>query len=64
MIKISQHLAQLCDKALIAEERTLEANQEELLCWHHYGKNFILQENELCDKNKIGEKKAKGLIYI
>ncbi|KAF0520284.1 hypothetical protein F8M41_016413 [Gigaspora margarita] len=63
MIEISQHLAQLCDKALIAEECTLEANQEEIFCWYHYGRNFVLQEKALCYKNKIGEKKAKGLIY-
>ena len=59
MIEISQHLAQLCDKALIAEEHRLEANQ----CWYHYGRNFVFQLEALCDKNKIGEKKARGLIY-
>ncbi|CAB4388774.1 unnamed protein product [Rhizophagus irregularis] len=63
MIEISQHLAQLCDKALIAEEHRLEANQEEILCWYHYGRNFVFQLEALCDKNKIGEKKARGLIY-
>ncbi|GBB88989.1 hypothetical protein RclHR1_15600011 [Rhizophagus clarus] len=63
MIEISQHLAQLCDKALIAEEHRLEANQEEILCWYHYGINFVFQLEALCDKNKIGEKKARGLIY-
>ncbi|CAB4377735.1 unnamed protein product [Rhizophagus irregularis] len=63
MIEISQHLAQLCDKALIAEEHRLEANQEEILCWFHYGRNFVFQLEALCDKNKIGEKKARGLIY-
>ncbi|GBC35586.1 uncharacterized protein OCT59_029922 [Rhizophagus irregularis] len=63
MIEISQHLAQLCDKALIAEEHRLEANQEEILCWYHYGRNFVFQLEVLCDKNKIGEKKARGLIY-
>ncbi|RGB38561.1 hypothetical protein C1646_665275 [Rhizophagus diaphanus] len=63
MVEISQRLAQLCDKALIAEECALEANQEEILCWYHYGRNFIFQEKALSDKNKIGEKKAKGLIY-
>ncbi|RIA81916.1 hypothetical protein C1645_836199 [Glomus cerebriforme] len=63
MVEISQHLAQLCDKALIAEEHRLEANQEEILCWYHYGRNFIFQLEALCDKNKIGEKKARGLIY-
>ena len=34
MIEVSQHLAQLCDKVLIAEECTLEANQEEIFCWY------------------------------
>ncbi|GES83080.1 hypothetical protein GLOIN_2v1838494 [Rhizophagus clarus] len=63
MIEISQHLAQLCDKALIAEEHRLEANQEEILCWYHYERNFVFQLEALCDKNKIGEKKARGLIY-
>ena len=63
MIEISQHLAQLCDKALIAEEHRLEANQEEILCWYHYGRNFVFQLEALCDNNKIGEKKARGLIY-
>ncbi|PKC54155.1 hypothetical protein RhiirA1_477870 [Rhizophagus irregularis] len=63
MIEISQHLAQLCDKVLIAEEHRLEANQEEILCWYHYGRNFVFQLEALCDNNKIGEKKARGLIY-
>ncbi|CAB4385972.1 unnamed protein product [Rhizophagus irregularis] len=63
MIEISQHLAQLCDKALIAEEHRLEANQEEILCWYYYGRNFVFQLEALCDNNKIGEKKARGLIY-
>src|SRR3954454_16208795 len=63
MIEVFQHLAQLCDKALIAEECTLEANQEEIFCWYHYGRNFVFQEKAFCYKNKIGEKKAKGLIY-
>ncbi|CAB4387881.1 unnamed protein product [Rhizophagus irregularis] len=63
MIEISQHLAQLCDKALIAEEHRLEANQEEILCWYHYGRNFVFQLEALCGKDKIGEKKARGLIY-
>ena len=35
----------------------------EILCWYHYGRNFVFQLEALCDKNKIGEKKARGLIY-
>jgi hypothetical protein len=56
-------LAQLYDKALIAEEHRLEANQEEILCWCHYGRNFVFQLETLCDKKRIGEKKARDLIY-
>ncbi|GET03913.1 hypothetical protein GLOIN_2v1838494 [Rhizophagus clarus] len=41
----------------------LEANQEEILCWYHYERNFVFQLKALCDKDKIGEKKARGLIY-
>ena len=63
IIEISQYLVQLCDKALIAEEYRLEANQEEILCWYHYRRNFIFQLKALYDKNKIDEKKARGLIY-
>ncbi|KAF0421283.1 hypothetical protein F8M41_006806 [Gigaspora margarita] len=61
--KILEYDRNISNKALIAEECTLEANQEEIFCWYHYGRNFILQEKALCYKNKIGEKKAKGLIY-
>ncbi|KAF0373747.1 hypothetical protein F8M41_012989 [Gigaspora margarita] len=50
MIEISQHLAQLCNKALIAKECTLEANQEEIFCWYHYRRNFVLQDKALCYK--------------
>ena len=51
------------DKALIAEECTLEVNQEEIFCWYYYERNFIFQIEALYNKNKIGEKKARGLIY-
>ena len=44
MIETSQHLAQLCDKTLITE---VEANQVEIFCWHHYGRNFVFQEKAL-----------------
>jgi len=47
---LCQHLAQLCDKALIAEG--------EMSCCYHYGRNFVFQEDAMCNKNKIGEKKA------
>ncbi|CAG8756978.1 2877_t:CDS:2, partial [Dentiscutata erythropus] len=56
-------LAQLFDKATDAEYGAIHANQEEILCWCYYGKKFITQVNEVTKGNKIGEKKAKGIIY-
>jgi hypothetical protein len=56
-------LAQLFDKATDAEYGAIHANQEEILCWYYYGKKFITQVNEVTKGNKIGEKKAKGIIY-
>ncbi|RHZ72313.1 hypothetical protein Glove_243g8 [Diversispora epigaea] len=38
----SQHLAQLCDKAFDAEDGANKANQEEILCWSIYRKDFRL----------------------
>ena len=32
----SQHLAQLCDKAIDVEDKANRANQEEILCWCLY----------------------------
>ncbi|CAG8812058.1 10354_t:CDS:1, partial [Racocetra persica] len=40
IIEISQYLAQLYDKAFIAEECKLKTNQEEILYWYHYKKNL------------------------
>ncbi|CAG8710822.1 12210_t:CDS:2, partial [Acaulospora morrowiae] len=42
-----QHLAQLCDKAFDAEDRANRANQEEILYWSLYAKDFRLQYNEI-----------------
>ncbi|UZO11279.1 uncharacterized protein OCT59_002850 [Rhizophagus irregularis] len=59
----SQHLAQLCDKAIDAEERANRANQEEILCWCLYWKDFRVQLDEIISKDKFGEKKARSLLY-
>ncbi|CAG8689641.1 7435_t:CDS:2 [Cetraspora pellucida] len=58
-------LAQLFDKATDAEYSAIKANQEETLCWTNYEKEFIIQYNDLVKNSngKIGEKKAKGIIY-
>ncbi|CAG8531721.1 14132_t:CDS:10, partial [Dentiscutata erythropus] len=58
-------LAQLFDKATNAEYYAMKANQDETLCWINYGSEFVVQYNDLVknSKGKIGEKKAKGIIY-
>jgi polyhydroxyalkanoate synthesis regulator phasin len=58
-------LAQLFGKATNAEYYATKANQEETLCWINYGKEFVIQYNDLIKNSngKIGEKKAKGIIY-
>ena len=58
-------LAKLFDKASDAEYRTKKANEEEILCWVNFGKEFMVHFSELMENSngKIGEKKAKGIIY-
>ncbi|CAB5295901.1 unnamed protein product [Rhizophagus irregularis] len=54
-------LAKLFDKASDAEYRTKKANEEEILCWVNFGKEFMVHFSELVENSngKIGEKKAK-----
>ncbi|CAG8743804.1 10156_t:CDS:2, partial [Dentiscutata erythropus] len=61
--EVLQHLAQLCDTAIGAKDRALKAYQEEIISWSLYGRNFEFQVDEMNSKNKIGEKKARTLIY-
>ncbi|GBC44149.2 hypothetical protein GLOIN_2v1761214 [Rhizophagus irregularis DAOM 181602=DAOM 197198] len=63
--EVSQHLAQLCDKAIDAEDRANQANQEEILCWCLYWKDFRDQLNEIIRSNsgKFGEKKVRSMLY-
>ncbi|CAH1765112.1 4504_t:CDS:1 [Entrophospora sp. SA101] len=58
-------LAQLFDKAIDAECGAIRANQEEILRWCYYGKEFLIQVSEIIKNSngKIGEKKAKGIVY-
>ncbi|GES87680.1 hypothetical protein GLOIN_2v1735823 [Rhizophagus clarus] len=58
-------LAQLFDKADDAEYGAIRANQEEILRWYYYGKEFLNQVSVIVQdsKGKIGEKKAKGIVY-
>ncbi|GBB93143.1 hypothetical protein RclHR1_21190001 [Rhizophagus clarus] len=58
-------LAHLFDKTLDVEYHTKKSNEEEILCWVNFRKEFIYQYNEIVKNSngKIGEKKAKGIIY-
>ena len=53
----------MCDTAIGAEDRASKANQEEIMCWSLYGRDFEFQVGEMSSKNNIGEKKARTLIY-
>ncbi|RGB21603.1 hypothetical protein C1646_777652 [Rhizophagus diaphanus] len=59
------HLAQLCDKAIDAEDRANRANQKEILCWCLYWKDFRNQLDEFIRSGggKFGEKKARSILY-
>ena len=54
-------LAQLFDKATDAEYVTIRANQEEILRWYYYGKEFLTQVTVIVQdgKGKIGEKRQR-----
>ncbi|CAG8662307.1 5307_t:CDS:2, partial [Acaulospora morrowiae] len=47
----SQHLALLCDKAFDAEDGANRANQEEILCWCLYAKDFRSQLNGIIENS-------------
>ncbi|CAG8438898.1 9106_t:CDS:2 [Cetraspora pellucida] len=56
-------LAQLFNRVTDAEYGAIHANQEEILCWCYYGKEFITQVNKTIKNRKVGKKKVKGIIY-
>ncbi|RHZ69782.1 hypothetical protein Glove_278g38 [Diversispora epigaea] len=58
-----QNLVCLYKNAYDAEGRTIKANQEEILCWILYTREFINMVKYFMVNNKVGEKKAKGLVY-
>ncbi|KAF0465051.1 hypothetical protein F8M41_026360 [Gigaspora margarita] len=49
----SHHLAQLCDKAFDAEDKANRANQEEILCWCLYAKDFIIWLNGIIENSRV-----------
>jgi len=60
---ILQNLACLIQEAWDAKDEAILANQKELLCWCSYIVEFNKKTIEFMTEYKIGEKKAKGMIY-
>ncbi|RHZ81103.1 hypothetical protein Glove_123g109 [Diversispora epigaea] len=68
-----QSLVHLYQKASLAEKNTIQAKQEEILCWYYYGKDFEKMVSEIlsnplgieagCKNNKRTNDLARGQIY-
>ena len=41
----------------------MKANQEEILRWYLYAKEFLIMVKDIMANGKVGEKKAKGQVY-
>jgi len=53
----------LYQRASDAEGLVMKANQEEILSWYLYAKEFLIMVKDIMASNRVGEKKAKGQIY-
>ncbi|CAB4437155.1 unnamed protein product [Rhizophagus irregularis] len=60
----SQHLAQLCNKSIDAEDRANRANQEEILCWCLYWKDFRARLDVITRKDKLAKRKREAYFMI
>ena len=60
---ILQNLACLIQEAWDAKDEAIRANQKESLCWCSYIVEFNKKTIVFTIKYKVGEKKAKGMIY-
>jgi hypothetical protein len=54
-------LAQLFDKATDVEGGAIRANQEEILRWYYYGKEFLIQVSVIVQdcKGKLARKRQR-----
>ncbi|UZN98726.1 uncharacterized protein OCT59_000014 [Rhizophagus irregularis] len=55
--------ANLYEKACDAEDVSIKANQAEILCWRIFIIAFDKTIDEIMARDRVGMKKAKGLIY-
>ncbi|GBB89480.1 hypothetical protein RclHR1_16180006 [Rhizophagus clarus] len=60
----SQYLAQLCDKTIDAKDKANQANQEEILCWYFYWKDFRDQLDGIIRSNGGKLKKRRKVCFM
>ena len=58
-----KNIIYLYQKASDAEGLIMKANQEEILSWYLYAKEFLIMVKNIMANGKVGEKKAKGQVY-
>ena len=58
-----KNIARLYEDACNAKNETIKANQAEILCWCNFIIGLDKSVDEIMVKEKLGMKKAKGLIY-
>jgi hypothetical protein len=60
---VLQNINCLYENACTAENERVKANQAEILCWRNFIIGLDNSIDEIMIKEKVGTKKAKGLIY-
>jgi hypothetical protein len=60
---VLQNINRLYENACTAENERVKANQAEILCWRNFIIGLDNSIDEIMIKEKVGMKKAKGLIY-
>jgi hypothetical protein len=60
---VLQNINRLYENACTAENERVKANQAEILCWRNFIIGLDNSIGEIMIKEKVGTKKAKGLIY-
>jgi hypothetical protein len=60
---VLQNINRLYGNACTAEKERVKVNQAEILCWRNFIIGLDNSVDEIMIKEKVGTKKAKGLIY-
>ena len=62
-VRPNRDIVSLYENVRDAEVDAIEANKEEILCWHFYAKEFKHMYKDSMINDKVGEKKVKGQVY-